>query len=216
MRNRGISATFLLALTGLFLVAGQVEADIYVFRDARGVLHFSNVPNHSGYRSLVREGSAGSRVSSPSGDRFERIIRAASERYGVDPYLVQAVIKVESDFQSEARSHKGAQGLMQLMPETARLHNVNNVYDPHHNIDGGVRHLRLLLDRYQGDLRLSLAAYNAGIKAVEKHRGIPPYAETREYVRRVMAYLDRYRKKDGVIPVFGEPQARRQEGMERP
>jgi soluble lytic murein transglycosylase-like protein len=111
----------------------------------------------------------------------------------VDPHLVRAVIKAESDFNSQARSHKGAQGLMQLMPDTARLHNVGNVYDPNENIDGGVRHLRMLLDRYAGDLQLTLAAYNAGIKAVEQYRGVPPFSETREYIRRVLDYHQRYR-----------------------
>jgi len=195
------------ALVSLFVVTSWAEADIYVYRDSRGILHFSNVPNHSGYQALTREGSAASRPSSLPSGRFEEIIRTTSDRYVVDPHLVRAVIKVESDFQSQARSRKGAQGLMQLMPETARLHNVNNVYDPHDNIDGGVRHLRLLLDRYQGDLRLSLAAYNAGIKAVERHGGVPPFAETKEYIRRVLDHLDRYRKKNGIVSV-GE-QARR-------
>jgi soluble lytic murein transglycosylase-like protein len=128
------------------------------------------------------------------------MIRSASDRYGVDPHLVRAVIKVESDFNTQARSHKGAQGLMQLMPETAQLHRIHNVYDPGENIDGGVRHLRLLLDRYQGDLNLTLAAYNAGVKAVERHRGIPPFTETREYVRRVLNYFDRYRG-SATIPI---------------
>jgi soluble lytic murein transglycosylase-like protein len=84
-------------------------------------------------------------------------------------------------------------GLMQLMPDTARLLNVANVYDPGDNIDGGARHLRMLLGRYQGDMELSLAAYNAGIKAVEKYGGIPPFSETREYIRRVLRYFDSYR-----------------------
>jgi soluble lytic murein transglycosylase len=88
-------------------------------------------------------------------------------------------------------------GLMQLMPETARLQNISDAYDPSENVEGGARHLRMLLDRYQGDLELSLAAYNAGSGAVEKHRGIPPFLETREYVRRVLRFYESYR---------GEPQ----------
>ncbi len=157
------------------------------------MLHFTNVPAHSGYRAVIRERgkeAPSAPILLPAG--FEETIRSTSERYGVDPSLVQAVMKVESDFNSSARSQKGAQGLMQLMPETARLHNVNNPYDPYENLEGGVRHLKLLLDRFQGDLELSLAAYNAGIKAVEKHRGIPPFPETKEYIRRVLAYFQRY------------------------
>jgi soluble lytic murein transglycosylase len=117
----------------------------------------------------------------------------ASDRHSVDADLIRAIIKVESDFNSTARSHKGAMGLMQLMPDTARLHNVLDVYDPSSNIDGGVRHLKLLLGRYQGNLELSLAAYNAGAGAVEKHGGIPPFVETRDYVRRVLSYYQTYR-----------------------
>ncbi len=171
---------------------GESKGDIYVRKDAEGVLHFTNVPNRSGYRAIIRDRGVDVPAvkSLPAG--FEAMIRTTSERYGVDPDLVQAVMKVESDFNSSARSQKGGQGLMQLMPETARLHNVNNPYDPYENLEGGVRHLRLLLDHFQGDLRLSLAAYNAGIKAVEKYRGIPPFSETREYIRRVLDYFQRY------------------------
>jgi soluble lytic murein transglycosylase-like protein len=192
MSWKGLAAAVLL---GAPAVLGGLPAwaDIYVHKDAQGVLHFTNVPNHSGYRTVIREWGNGSRSMSLAPGRIEEIIRSASERYGVDPHLVRAVIKAESDFNTRARSPKGAQGLMQLMPETARLHNVGNVYDPDENIDGGVRHLRLLLDRYQGDLRLALAGYNAGIQAVEKYGGIPPYQETREYVRRVLDYHQRYR-----------------------
>ena len=171
------------------------------------MLHFSNVPSDSGYRTVIREGGQSSRFLSLSPSRFDEIIYGASEHYSVDPDLVRAVIKAESDFNETARSHKGAQGLMQLMPETARLHNVSNVYDPEENIDGGVRHLRLLLNRYQGDLQLTLAAYNAGINAVEKYGGIPPYSETREYIRRVLDYHQRYRG-NGKISITGQTSRR--------
>lgn len=172
---------------------GESKGDIYVRKDAQGVLHFTNVPARSGYRAIIRERSKESFSPAPLlPTGFEAMIRSTSERYGVDPNLVEAVMKVESDFNSSARSQKGAQGLMQLMPETARLHNVSNPYDPYENLEGGVRHLKLLLDRFRGDLQLSLAAYNAGIKAVERHGGIPPFPETKEYIRRVLEYFERY------------------------
>ena len=164
-------------------------ADVYVYKDKQGVLTFTNVPTHEGFRRVIREGKTPYRIT----DSYEDLIRSASSRHRVDADLIRAVIRVESGFDSSARSHKGAMGLMQLMPETARLYNVVNLYDPSANIEGGVRHLKLLLGRYQGDLELSLAAYNAGIKAVEKHGGVPPFAETRDYVRRVLNYYRIYR-----------------------
>lgn len=202
MKRIGLTAAFFLVFS-LWLSAPQAKADIYVHKDSQGVLHFTNVPNHSGYRTVIREWGKGSGISTLAPARIEEIIRSASNRYSVDAHLVRAVIKAESDFNTQARSPKGAQGLMQLMPDTARLHNVSNVYDPDENIDGGVRHLRLLLDRYQGDLRLTLAGYNAGIQAVDKYGGVPPYPETREYVRRVLDYHQRYRG-NGTISIREE------------
>jgi soluble lytic murein transglycosylase len=168
-------------------------ADVYVYKDKQGVLTFTNVPTHQGFRRVIREGAVRSASSGLSASSYEELIRLASDRHSVDADLIRAVIKVESDFDSSARSHKGATGLMQLMPETARLHNVVDLYDPSANIEGGVRHLKLLLGKYQGDLALSLAAYNAGMKAVERHGGVPPFTETREYVRRVLSYYQTYR-----------------------
>ena len=168
-------------------------ADVYVYKDSQGVLTFTNVPNHGGYRRVIRDhNSQGSRPSDGDGS-YEEVIRAASGRHQVDVDLIRAVIKAESDFRSSARSHKGAMGLMQLMPETARLHHVADAYDPNDNVEAGVRHLKMLLERFQGDLQLSLAAYNAGSGAVEKHRGVPPFAETKDYVRRVLRFYDSYR-----------------------
>lgn len=180
------------AFLGLLLLPAVGFADVYLFRDKDGVLNFTNVPTHGGYRRVMRDGSQPPPAVSGSGD-YDEVIRSASDRHSIDADLVRAVIKAESDFNSNARSRKGAMGLMQLMPDTARLHNVLNAFDPVDNIEGGVRHLRMLLERYQGDLRLSLAAYNAGSGAVEKHGGIPPFAETREYVRRVLRFYEAFR-----------------------
>jgi hypothetical protein len=115
------------------------------------------------------------------------LILSAAETHGVDPILVQALIQVESNYKPRARSSKGAMGLMQLMPSVAREYKVKNAYDPASNIDAGVRKLKSLIDGMKGDLRLALAAYNAGEAAVAKFGGIPPYRETQSYVSRILA-----------------------------
>jgi len=124
-------------------------------------------------------------VATPGGDLRALAIQAA-ERHGLDPDLVLAVVAVESGFRPEAVSPKGAQGLMQLMPATAAELGVRNSFDPADNLDGGTRHLGSLLTLYGGDVARALAAYNAGAKAVERSKGVPPYRETREYVRKVL------------------------------
>ncbi|HEX3819627.1 MAG TPA: lytic transglycosylase domain-containing protein, partial [Candidatus Sulfotelmatobacter sp.] len=120
-----------------------------------------------------------------SQEEIDASIAMAAARHNVDPNLVRAVIKVESNFNSNAVSRKGAIGLMQLMPATARSLKVNNPFDPEQNIDGGVRHLKQLLENYNGDVNLTLAAYNAGSGAVARSAGVPRYAETQNYVRRI-------------------------------
>ncbi len=119
------------------------------------------------------------------GTDVEQLINETAKRYQLDPALVRAIIQVESSGNPWAVSQKGAVGLMQVVPETGRKLGVNNLFDPQENLEAGVRYLKSLLDAYQGNLALSLAAYNAGPKAVEKHGGVPPYRETQQYVRKV-------------------------------
>ena len=183
----------LVAVATIFLPLAPVFGDVFAFKDANGVMTFTNVPNHAGYHRVLKENPGQTYLGSAISNSYEDLIRSIASRHNLDTDLVRAVIRAESDFNSTARSNKGAMGLMQLMPDTARLHNVIDAFDPSDNVEGGVRHLKMLLERYQGNLELSLAAYNAGSGAVEKHGGIPPFAETREYVRRVLRFYDSYR-----------------------
>ena len=136
-------------------------------------------------------GSHGTSTQTPNG--YGPLISEAATRYGVDPALVAGVIESESGFNARATSGAGAKGLMQLMDGTARGLGVTDSYDPVQNINGGARLLRQLLDKYNGDPRLALAAYNAGGGAVDRYGGIPPYPETQRYVPRVLAAAERYR-----------------------
>jgi soluble lytic murein transglycosylase len=177
-----------------FIFAGSFPAGRggrFRLQGQAGRAYFTNVPTHQGFRG--HQGNKREVEPFSSANGYEDLIQSVSERQQLDADLIRAVIRAESNFNSGARSNKGAMGLMQLMPDTARLHNVMDAYDPIDNIEGGVRHLKMLLGRYQGDLQLSLAAYNAGSQAVDRHGGIPPFVETRDYVRRVLQYYDTYR-----------------------
>ena len=162
---------------------------IYKYVDRNGTIHFTNVPTNSRYKLISEDPETYSTVEST---RFDGLIKEISYRHEVKPALVKAVIKAESGFDPDAVSKKGAQGLMQLMPETSSDMEVYDPFRPRDNINGGVKFLKRLMERFDNDLHLTLAAYNAGPEAVAKYDGIPPYEETQHYVKKVLVYYDRY------------------------
>ena len=187
----------MLTLGALYAVA-PAHADIYRYTDENGVMHITNLPTSSDYKLWIKE----RRVIIRAGidmTKYGPLIQKASDKYKVDYSLVKAVIKAESNFNHKAVSPKGAQGLMQLMPKTASTLQVKDSFEPESNIEGGVKYLRYLMNVYNGHLPLALAAYNAGEKAVARYGGIPPYAETKGYVKRVLSLYKQYsaEPKDG-------------------
>ncbi|MGH7263234.1 MAG: transglycosylase SLT domain-containing protein [Candidatus Rokuibacteriota bacterium] len=182
----------LLAAGSLLATGSPAGAQVYRIEDDAGVVHFTNEPCHPKYVRLAPAACpAPPAAGTPAGAvGFSKAIETAATRYGVDRRLVQAVVEVESGGDPRAVSPKGALGLMQLMPARAEALGVTDAFDPGANLDGGVRHLRDLLARYDGNLRLALAAYNAGEDAVRVHGGIPPFRETQEYVRKVLTLYE--------------------------
>ena len=132
---------------------------------------------------------------------LERAVTRAAQQHHLHPALLLAVMKAESSFNPLVVSKAGAVGLMQLVPETAMRHGVQNLYDTNENVAGGARHLRYLLDRFHGNTRLALAAYNAGERKVDRYKQIPPYSETRHYVQKVLSYYRDYRKEASLVPL---------------
>jgi soluble lytic murein transglycosylase-like protein len=216
--NLNLRNLFLSCLLAGIVSAPQLlcaEERIYVIKEPDGAIRFTNKPPPAGVQAKVftadKAGFSyyrglGYRVDRLFNERYLDLIQAAAEQHRVDRSLIQAVIHVESAFNHKAVSPRGAQGLMQLMPGTAEMLKVKDSFDPAQNIDGGVRHLADLLKLYKGDRRLALAAYNAGAGAVQRYGGIPPFTETRDYVRRVLALESRYRLNKGQAPKVGKKQ----------
>jgi soluble lytic murein transglycosylase len=171
-----------------FACVGTAQADIYRYIDDKGVMHFTNAPTSSKHKYKVFLKEPTRRKQYRSSTKYDHLIADASQRTGVSVPLIKAIIKAESDFNPTAVSKKGAKGLMQIMPQNFKPLGINDPFDPWQNINAGTRYFRQLYDRFNGKLSLSLAAYNAGPKAVDQYKTIPPYEETEEYVRRVLKY----------------------------
>lgn len=193
---------FLLLPILLFALVPCAEADIYTYTDANGIVHFSNSPEHKNAKIVVAaqrdetrpEPSRGQiQVGRAEKNRYTPLVAEAARTYRVDAALLHAVISAESGYNPAAVSNKGAVGLMQLMPETARRYGVANSFDPEQNIRGGTKYLSDLLQLFNNNLELAVAAYNAGENAVIRHGyNIPPYRETLAYVPKVLKLQKKY------------------------
>jgi len=196
-KNRAKRLIFPIIITAFLFLPIPAVSGIYVMVDASGVYHFTNVPTSNKYKLYIRDRTSSTRTVLRAYTRdptqYEPLINRYAKKFGVSKALIKAVIHAESDFNPYAVSSKGAQGLMQLMPETARDLSVQDVFDPEDNIRGGVQYLKMLLEKYNGDLSLSLAAYNAGPNRVNQYGRIPPYRETKNYIKKVLNYYRLYR-----------------------
>ena len=203
-----------LALLVPLVLPARARADIFQYTDKDGVIHFSSKrPAVAGAKVYLRgNGSKGGASAAPGKSgapkdrdparytRYDTWVREAAALYQIPVELVRAVIKVESDYDPRALSYAGARGLMQLMPDTATSLDVRDIDDPRENIFGGVRFLRILANAFGGDLVLTVAGYNAGQEAVMRHGGVPPYAQTRDYVTKVLGHYRRYQAEKVAAP----------------
>ena len=200
----------LLLGTSVLLAPGTLRAELYVYTDSEGVTHFTNIKRtlpadvHPKTAKTVKRAKKKNtynwkdkrgilqKVHKVGIKTYDAIIIEAARYYSLPPSLIKAVIATESSFNPTVTSHAGAQGLMQLMPGTAREMQINDPFDPKENIFGGTRYLRIMANRFDGAIRLTLAAYNAGPTAVKRAGGVPPYKETQKYVKRVLHLYHHY------------------------
>jgi len=203
---------FAVGLSLTFLLGAPAFAELYVYEMPNGSRLVTDHPVNNKHYRLVRAsveargaGTLAAQKNSPvfreNPSTYDRLIRRYTDKYGVDFALVKAIMTVESAFNPYAVSNKGARGLMQVMPETARIYGVQDIYDPVENVRAAVQHLKYLSEEFNHQRYLIIAAYNAGENAVRQHRGIPPYAETQNYVKKVMYYTRYYGTKPRVLAV---------------
>jgi len=185
-----LSVAVIVVLSFLFSFR-YAQADIYRFKDKNGVWHFTNIRSDPRYRLYRRKGGL---KATQYIINYDAIIHKAAEQFGVEAHLIKAIIMAESAFDPNAISESGAQGLMQLMPATANDMRVYDPFDPEENILGGTQYLSLLLKKFKQDKRRAVAAYNAGPKIVAEHDSVPPIAQTKRFVERVMKYYMEFRK----------------------
>lgn len=196
----GLRTTILAGIGSLAFFTPDASAEIYQLVGPNGSISLTNVPSDPRYRKIEIESNRSSRFHTILSEReLEPVIRRYSSQHQLHPALIRAVIKAESNFDPRAVSRAGAVGLMQLMPQTAVRLDVRDMYDPDDNVGGGTKYLRQLLDRFHGNLPLALAAYNAGENAVDRYQALPPFDETRQYVRKVLRYYRTGLVRDGVI-----------------
>ena len=178
-------------------------SDFFQYTDEEGVVHITNVPTSTKFKWMMEERKPS--ILSPSNpayrklskQKFDEMISTTASKYGIDPHLVRAIVKAESDYDETAVSKKGAKGLMQLMPETASRMGVKDIHNPAENVEGGIKYLSKLLKMFDWQVPLAVAAYNAGENAVVKYGNrVPPYNETQTYVKRVLHYYSLYKGSD--------------------
>ncbi|HPI94163.1 MAG TPA: lytic transglycosylase domain-containing protein [Deltaproteobacteria bacterium] len=192
--NRAI-LIFLCALATVAICPRTSHADIYMRRGPDGTLHFSNCPMGTEWKLYAKESKRQYQYASYttqkkySRTQYDNLITSVARNQGMNPSVIKSIIEVESGYNPYARSSKGAMGLMQLMPQTAQDLGVTDPWDPMENITGGTKYISWLIRKYNGNLMLALAAYNAGPSAVDSYGGIPPYQETADYVRNVLARI---------------------------